>query len=168
MGPGTVSVYFMMDAAEAAFGGFPQGMNGVAAGEPRDVAATGDQLALANYVFSKCNVNALVYGCAPTANTISMTVSGLSTANSAVKAAIQAAVAAVFLKEGSPGGVRLDDGSMGGTIDLSDIEAAIGSVSGSAGYVISALTASAGAASPTSNITSSFGALPTLAPIDFV
>jgi uncharacterized phage protein gp47/JayE len=165
MGPGTVSVYFMMDSAEAAHGGFPQGTNGVAAAETRDVAATGDQLAVANYVFTQCNVNALVYGCAPTQNTITISITGLSEAGSAVQAAIQGAVASVFLANGSPGGVLLPDRTTGGVIELSAIEAAIGSISGSAGYVIEAMTASAGAASPTSNIASNFGALPTLADI---
>ena len=167
MGPGTVAVYFMMDAAEAAFGGFPQGTNGVPSADTRDTAATGDQLTVANAIYSVCNVNALVYGCSPAPNTIAITITGLSSAASAVKNAIQAAVAAVFLAEGSPGGVRLPGGATGGLIDLSDIEAAIGSVAGSTGYVIAGVTASDGAASPTSNVTSNFGCLPTPASILF-
>jgi uncharacterized phage protein gp47/JayE len=165
MGPGTVTGYFMMDAAEAAYGGFPQGTNGVATADARDTIATGDQLSVANYVDTKCNVNALFYACAPAPNTITISISGLTNATSAVKNAIQAAVAAVFLADGSPGGVRLSDGTAGGTILISDIDGAIGSVSGSAGYVIAAMTASAGSASPTSNIASNDGALPTLAAI---
>ena len=168
MGPGTVSVYFMMDAAKAAFGGFPQGVNGVSANDARDVSASGDQLAVADYIYACCNVTALVYGCAPAANTVTMTITGLSGASAAVKAAIQAAVATVFLADGSPGGVRLEDGSTGGEINLSDIESAISLVSGSSGYVILTMTASAGSASPTSNVTSNFGCLPTLAPIAFL
>ena len=35
VGAGTVQVYVMLDAAESAFGGFPQGANGVAANETR-------------------------------------------------------------------------------------------------------------------------------------
>jgi uncharacterized phage protein gp47/JayE len=155
----------MMDAAEAAHGGFPQGTNGVATADARDTIATGDQLSVANYVDTKCNVNALFYACAPAPNTITISISGLTNATSAVKNAIQAAVAAVFLADGSPGGVRLSDGTAGGTILISDIDGAIGSVSGSAGYVIAAMTASAGSASPTSNIASNDGALPTLAAI---
>jgi uncharacterized phage protein gp47/JayE len=165
MGPGTVTGYFMMDSAEAGYNGVPQGSNGVATADGRDVVATGDQLSVANYVFTKCNVNALFYACAPASNTITISISGLSSASSAVKNAIQAAVAGVFLTNGSPGGVRLADGTAGGTILISDIDGAIGSVSGSAGYVIAAMTASAGSASPVANITSNSGALPVLAPI---
>ena len=167
MGPGTVNVYFMEDAAEAAKGGFPQGTNGVAAGETRDVTATGDQLQVANYIFARCNVNALVYGCAPAPNTVSLTITGLATAGAAVQAAIQAAVAAVFLDIGSPGGARLTNGLLAGVIELSAIEAAIQSVPGSFGYLLSALSSSAGGGSPTTNVTSNFGCLPTLAPITF-
>ena len=35
-GPGAVTVFFMMDQSEAAYGGFPEGTNGVAALETRD------------------------------------------------------------------------------------------------------------------------------------
>ncbi len=48
VGAGTVLVQFMMDLAEAASGGFPQGVNGVAGAETRGAPAGGDQLTLAN------------------------------------------------------------------------------------------------------------------------
>lgn len=167
MGPGTVSVFFMMDSAEAAHGGFPQGVNGVAASETRDTPASGDQLLVANYLYNVANVNALIYGCAPAANTVSMTITGLSQASTAVKAAINAALSSVFLTNGSVGGARLDDGSAGGVIDLSDLNSAIEAVSGSSGYVIASMSASAGAASPTTNVTSNFGALPVLGTVTY-
>ena len=167
MGPGTVVCYFMMDDAEASHGGFPQGSNGVAAGETRDTPAVGDQLAVANAIFANCNVTTLVYSVAPLPNTINMTISGLSGATTAVQNAVRAAIAAVLLGKGSPAGVRLIDGSTGGTVHMSDINAAINSVAGASGFVVSAVTASAGSASPTTNITSNTGCLPVLGTVTF-
>lgn len=158
-GPGTVVVYFMMDSAESAHGGFPQGSNGVAAQETRDTAATGDQLTVANAVFTEQPVTALAYACAPTNNAVNFTLSGTSGWSSTTKTAVQTAISNVFLELGSPGGVYVPSGGVpAGQIDLSDITAAIDAVAGTEGYVL---------ASPTSNITSSTGALPTLGTITF-
>ena len=65
--PGAVTVFFMMDVSEAAHGGFPQGTNGVASLETRDIAATGDQLAVANSIYPLRPVTPIVYAVAPTA-----------------------------------------------------------------------------------------------------
>ncbi|HZV10250.1 MAG TPA: baseplate J/gp47 family protein, partial [Novosphingobium sp.] len=65
-GPGTVVVLFMMDEVRAAENGFPQGTNGVATSETRDTAATGDQLLVANALFSEEPAEALVYAFTPT------------------------------------------------------------------------------------------------------
>lgn len=153
MGPGSVLVYFMEDVTESAFNGFPQGTNGGATAETRIGAATGDQLAVANYLYgsntvSRQPVGALVYVVAPTANTINFTIDHILSASAAVKAQIALAIAGVFLEFGVPGG----------TVDLSDIEAAIAAVPGSEGFVI---------ASPTDNIVSGAGALPVLGTVTY-
>lgn len=131
MGPGTVTVRFMMDIAEAGNGGFPVGTDGVAAAETRATPATGDQLAVANYIYGDINtarqpVGALVYAVSPIPDVIAFTIAHISTVGADVKAAIAAAIDGVFLEFGVPGG----------TIDLSDLEAAIAAVPGTEGFVI--------------------------------
>jgi uncharacterized phage protein gp47/JayE len=70
-GAGTVVLYVMLDSAEAAFNGFPQGSNGVSQYDqgpgnlPRGTVATGDQLDVANAIITKQPVTALLYVCAP-------------------------------------------------------------------------------------------------------
>jgi uncharacterized phage protein gp47/JayE len=147
-GAGTVVVYVMFDNAEAAHGGFPQGTNGVAAAETRAAAATGDQLTVANYIYALQPVTALVYACAPTANSINFTLTGTASWSTATKNAVSSAIAGVMLQNGMPGG----------TIYISDIESAIAAVSGTEGFVITL---------PTGNITSVTGALPVLGTVTF-
>lgn len=141
MGSGTVQVYVMLDQSEAAYGGFPQGTNGVATLETRGAAATGDQLAVANYIYPLRPVTALVYAVAPTANTVNFTISGLSSASSTVKANVNAAIDSVFLQYGT----------LAGVVALSYIESAIAAVAGTAGFVIT---------SPSTNISSGSGQIP--------
>jgi uncharacterized phage protein gp47/JayE len=142
-GDGTVDVYVMLDAVEAGFNGFPQGTDGVATSETRDTAAVGDQLLVANYIYPLRPVTALVYVKAPIAHAINFTISGLSGAGSTVQDAIKDAIADLFRRSGSPGG----------TILLSDVEAAIVAVQGSAGFIITI---------PAADITNSAGHIPTL------
>jgi uncharacterized phage protein gp47/JayE len=116
-GPGTVVVYVMLDDAEAAFGGFPQGSNGVAAAEPRDAAATGDQLSVANAVFARQPVTALVYVCAPTAAPVNFTVNDISPSNAAMQAAISAALADAFRTGAAPDGTVVYPSLFTGALD---------------------------------------------------
>ncbi len=159
LGPGTIVLLFMMDDAEAAHGGFPQGTDGCATAETRDTAATGDQLALANAIFAKQPATALVYAVAPTQNAIGLTIAGLLGASTATKAAISAAVTKALRFSAVPGGVT----------DISAIEGAIAAVAGTAGFVITNITASAGVVSPgaAGNITSNAGALPVLGAVAY-
>jgi uncharacterized phage protein gp47/JayE len=156
---GTVIVYFMMDVAEAAFGGFPQGSNGVATAENRDADATGDQLTVANHIYPLQPVTALVYGFAPGNNPVALTIAGTSGWTGAMKAAVRVAIAAVYLQYSAPAGV----------IDLSYIEAAIGSVAGTAGFVVTAVSCPDGTVSPGSdgNVTASAGYLSTPGTVTF-
>lgn len=120
-GAGTVVVYAMLDQVESAHGGLPQGTNGVATGETRDVAATGDQLLIANALYPLRPVTALVYVCAPTPWPVNVTIANLATSTTAVQALISQALAQVLLQLGDP---------LSSPVYQSDLEAAIGAVPG--------------------------------------
>ena len=149
-GSGTVVVYTMFDVANVAYGGFPQGVSGCASNEPRGITATGDTLTVANAIFPLQPVTALVYSVAAANSAINFTISGIATASAAVKAAISAAISGVFYLFGTP---------KGGSVSLSLIESAIAAISGTQGFVIS---------TPTGNITTTLGNLPTLGTITYV
>lgn len=154
MGSGTVGIYFMMDVTESAHGGFPQGTNGVATAEDRDTAATGDQLTVANYVFNLQPAGPIVYSMAPAAQTINFVLTGWSGWSGTTQAAVTAALQDVVLRNGSPLGTW---GSANSTvIDKSDLEAAVESVPGTTGFVMT---------SPSANIACVVGQLPTVGTI---
>ncbi len=148
MGAGTVTVRFMMDSAESAHNGFPQGTDGVAAADGRATAATGDQLAVANAIFPLQPVTALVYAVAPTPNAVNFTITGLTGASALLQSQIATAIAGVFQLLGAPGGI----------VPLSAIESAIAALPGTAGFVIT---------SPAGNITSPVGTLPVLGSVTY-
>lgn len=156
-GAGTVGVYVMLDAAESAHGGFPQGSNGVSqldvgpAGTPRDTVATGDQLTVANAICPQQPVTALVYVLAPTPFTQNFTIAGISGASTALKAAIAAAISNVFQQYAT-----IAAGAS--TLDLSYVESAISAIAGTAGFVIT---------SPSNNVTTSSGQLPVLGTVTY-
>lgn len=148
-GAGTVLVFVMFDLAEAAFGGFPQGVNGCASAEPRDTTATGDQLAVANHIFPLQPVTALVYVLGPTPQTVNFTINGISGASTSTKAAISAAIQNVFAQQGQ---------ATGSTIALSTIDAAISAIPGTTGFLITA---------PVTNIVVAVGSLPVLGTVTY-
>ena len=149
-GAGTVVIYTMFDASESVNDGFPQGVGGGATLEPRATVATGDLLAVANYLYSLQPVTALVYSVAPVASPIAFTISGIPTASAAVKAAISASIASIFYLYGTP---------LGGTVALSLIESAIAAISGTQGFVIT---------TPSGNIATTLGNLPTVGTITYI
>lgn len=150
MGAGTVFVYVMFDEAEAAFGGFPQGTTGVATDEPRDVAATGDQLAVANSIFPKQPVTALVYVGGPVAAPTNFTVDELGAGNTAPnRAAITAALDGMFLQNAD---------AQGGTIYPNRWEEAIAAIPGLTQFRVSV---------PSAAITAAVGHLPTRGTMTF-
>jgi len=159
MGPGTVVVYTMLDDANAEDGGFPQGIGGAATAESRAAPATEDLLAVADAIFPVQPVTALVYALSPQANEVSFTIS-LAGATTAVKSAIEAAIAGVLLREGAPGG----------ELPLSYLETAIGAISGSKGFVITSVSCAHGSVVPgaTGNVVSAAGYLPTPGAITWV
>ncbi|WP_175725173.1 baseplate J/gp47 family protein [Burkholderia ambifaria] len=166
-GAGTVVIYTMWDNAEAGHGGFPQGTDGVSqfdkgpGGVPRGAIATGDQLVVANSIVTEQPVTALVYSCAPIANNLTITLSGLTSATTATRAAIFAAIADVLFRNGDP---------RAGTINRDDISAAIRSVAGTGGFLVNLIQGVVGSTTTTypGNITSGFGQLPVLANVLYV
>ncbi|MEG3347604.1 baseplate J/gp47 family protein [Novacetimonas sp. GS1] len=105
MGDGTVIVFFMMDEANAATGGFPVGTDGCATGENRYTTATGDQLTVANAILPDQPVTALVIASAPVAQPTDFAITDLGTGNTtANQAAITTALADMFRRLSSPGG----------------------------------------------------------------
>jgi uncharacterized phage protein gp47/JayE len=138
-GAGTVVVYTMFDLTEAEFGGFPQGVNGVATNEKRDTPAIGDQLAVANAIFSPQPVCALVYSCAPIATPVAFTVANLGVNNTdAMQASIKTALTAMLLENGNVGGTVNPDG--GGTwppIDPDIWYAALNAIPGLSAFTVS-------------------------------
>lgn len=142
-GAGTVGVYFMMDEVESAFEGIPQGTNGGAAAETRTAAATGDQLAVANYIYPLRPVTSLVYSLAPTLSQVNLSIKGVSVAN---QAAVQTALASTIQGLASPGG----------TIELAALWASARIADPSEDFLIT---------SPTADVVAAAGALPVLGAI---
>ncbi|SHJ69404.1 Uncharacterized phage protein gp47/JayE [Roseomonas rosea] len=140
-GAGTVVVYVMLDDAQAAHDGFPQGTDGVAGAETRGIAATGDQRIVADHLFPLRPATALVHVVSPIPYPVDITISDLAADSSATRAAIETALRAMFRREGSPGG----------TIYQNDLFAAVDGVDGVERFTLS-----------TSSITPPTGHLPVL------
>lgn len=153
-GTGTVVVYVMFDEANADHQGFPQGTNGISSSDNRVTSgnlASGDQLTVANSVFPEQPVTAMVYVCSPIAASKNFTITGLTGASLATRAAVASAISEVFMEQGAP----LSDGSF---VALSDIDSAIAAIASTKGFVIT---------SPVANIANVLGYLPTLGSITY-
>ncbi|MGO4379750.1 baseplate J/gp47 family protein [Pseudoduganella sp. RAF53_2] len=100
-GAGTVVLFVMLDEVRSSTGGFPIGADGVAALEARGVAAAGDQLAVANYLFGVQAAVGLVYVAAPMPHQVDLQIAGLP---ESVRAAATAAVDGLLKAQGAPGG----------------------------------------------------------------
>ncbi|MBD2781638.1 baseplate J/gp47 family protein [Xenorhabdus szentirmaii] len=140
-GAGTVGVYIMCD--NNAQEGFPIGTDGVSSHEPYAVHATGDQLRVADHLYTRQPVTALVWVLSPIKYRINFTLQGLSQVGAEVTASINDAIDNVLFENGNP------DGS--GRILLSELQYAIAGVPGTAGFVIT---------SPADNIALPVGYLP--------
>lgn len=160
LGIGSVGVYIMTDGDERSnAAGFPDGTDGVATSEVWGLdgtetgAATGVQLAVADYIWENQPVTALVWVCSPIAKSVDFVIDGISDADTSVKEAIATAINGVFFDKGDP------RGSAGaGLIYLSDLVYAIADVSGSTGFVLT---------SPTANIVLGTGELPVLGNVEY-
>jgi uncharacterized phage protein gp47/JayE len=145
-GAGTVIVYVMFDVSNAANNGFPQGLNGVATGEPRAVAATGDQLTVANYILPLQPVTPVVYVVSPVAAAVNFTISGIPAAK---QTSVKAAIASVFFNTAN---------ATGGSTPIAFIWSAIASVAGVSDFVIT---------SPAADIANAAGTLPSVGLITY-
>jgi uncharacterized phage protein gp47/JayE len=148
-GPGTVVVYTMFDNAEAAYGGFPQGTNGISPLDNRATVsntAAGDQLTVANAIYPLAPVTAEVYSCAPVNSPTAVTISGIPAAQ---QPAVQAAIGEVFTLNASPLGV---------TINYGEFWAAVNGSAGGASFNIVA---------PSGPVTTVVGYLATLGNLTF-
>ena len=104
-GAGTVVVYPMLDQAQAAHGGFPQGSDGCATEEDRGPTATGDQLAVANHLWTVQPVTALVYVAAAVPLPVDVTLVLLDPDTQDTRDAILGSLQDMFLIEAQVGGV---------------------------------------------------------------
>ncbi|WP_288081689.1 baseplate J/gp47 family protein [Pseudomonas sp.] len=151
-GTGTVVVYAMLDDANSAQGGFPQGTNGISPSDNRATSgnlAAGDQLIIANTIYPLQPVTAMVYVCAPIAAPVPFTITGLTGATLATREAVAAAIASVLLDQGAP----LSNGTF---VGVSDIDSAVSAIAATKGFVIT---------SPMANIPNQLGRMPTLGTI---
>lgn len=140
MGAGTVGIYIMCDDND--YAGFPQGSDGISSLEEWGaVKASGDQQRVADAIYPQQPIIALIYVCAPIAQPIDFIISGISHADSATTAAINAAIDEVFFTEGEPGGKIL----------WSSLLLAIGEIAGTGGFIMQ---------SPAENIELQTGKLP--------
>ncbi|WP_266312800.1 baseplate J/gp47 family protein [Klebsiella variicola] len=129
MGPGTVVIYIMCDGNDKTNHGFPVGTDGVSQLEEWGaVKATGDQGRVADYMYPLAPVTSLNYICSPTELVIDFEISGISDASSTTTAAIADAIDSVLFESADPLGT--------GKIYLSDLNRAIGDVSGTAGFIL--------------------------------
>lgn len=160
-GSGSVTVFVMFDAAEAANGGFPVGSNGTAAAETRGTAvATGDQLDVANAIYPERPATALVYVCAPTPAPQNFAIANLGSANTAtMQAAITAALTDMFLRLANVGGaVNPATGQPYPALDPNAWYAALNAIPGLTSFTVTA---------PTLPLTPATGALLTLGTVTY-
>lgn len=142
-GPGSVVVYPMFDLVNADNGGFPLGTDGGATLETRLTPATGDQLAVADYIWPLRPVTALVYVAAPDPLPINVTLAALDPATVEIEAQITASLNDMFLAVGE----------VAGTIYPSQLYEAISLTPGVIHFVMTA---------PIAAVTASEGQLPVL------
>ena len=119
-GAGSVVVRVMLDDAHPERQGLPVGTNGAASDEPRAPAATGDQLAVADYISQRRPVTALVRVLAPVAAPVAVEVRDMDGNTAAIRDAVRLALLAMLRREAAPGG----------TIDASAFYAAVDGVPG--------------------------------------
>lgn len=141
LGAGTVTVYVMMDNANAGNGGFPVGTSGVAALEKRAIPATGDLLTVADYIYPLRPITALVYIVSPATFAVNLSISGVTAKN---RAAVQAAMSSQLNQFADP---------RGSSVVLDKLWQAAANVSADLDFIIT---------NPSSDITCPLGYLPVL------
>lgn len=101
---GQVQVYPMLDVANAADGGFPQGTDGCAIEETRGPTASGDQLTVAKHIWTVQPVTALVFVAAPVPLPIDVTIANMDPSTVEMEAEILDSLQAAFLTIGEVAG----------------------------------------------------------------
>lgn len=171
LGAGDLYIYFMADVVNQANNGFPIGSDGVSQyelrfppntttfnlnGNPNSsmITASGDQLQVANYVYSLRSATSYVIVKAPTPSTVNFTFSSFYPVNQVVFNAAYQQLQSYFATVATPYGVTItgpgtDDQT--GTYYESDYFAALEQTPGLVNFSLS---------SPTGNITSLAGQLP--------
>jgi uncharacterized phage protein gp47/JayE len=158
-GTGTVTVYFMMDNIRAYQFGIPAGANGASSNELRAPSAAGDQLIVANTLYTKRAATALVYACAPVGAPLQLTLQEVPN-DPTIRGNISAAIAGLCIRLASPGGAWLvPQQTHGGILRLSDIEDAIAAVPNLDHFLV---------LSPTSDVISSTGLIPIPGAITYI
>jgi uncharacterized phage protein gp47/JayE len=148
-GAGTVGVYIMLDGNGN--DGFPVGTDGISQLEDWGaVKATGNQLVVADYIYPLQTDTALVYVCSPVRKNIDLVIAGITNADSTTVTAIKTALTNLFFDSANPDGT--------GVVYLSDINKAIGDVTGTTGYILT---------SPVANIAFTTGQIPMLGTVSF-
>lgn len=147
MGVGTVGIYIMCDGGDQTNHGFPVGTDGLSQYETWGcyAKAAGDQLRVADAIYPKETVTALIYVASPIPKIIDFAITGIIEQEYDLTEAISAAINLVFFTRGNPEGE--------GLVTLSSLNAAIAAVPGTDGFLIT---------SPTQNITLDVGELPQL------
>ncbi len=149
-GAGTVGVYIMCDGNNN--NGFPIGTDGISKLEDWGaVKASGDQLAVADHIYPLQTDTAIVFVCSPLRKEINIQISGISGVDSTTVQSIKDALNSLFFESANPDGT--------GKIYISEINKAIGNVSGTSGYILD---------SPTNNISFAVGQIPELGQVNFV
>nr|WP_249211495.1 baseplate J/gp47 family protein [Gluconobacter cerinus] len=143
-----VVTYVMFDRANS-YGGFPQGTDGAATGETRWQNATGDQLTVANGMYSSTPVGEISIVSSPIKQEVNVEISGLTNLTTTQQTNIQTALNNLFINEATP---------LGTTIYVTAITAAIQAQVGTETFTLS---------SPTSNITTTLGYLATLGTVTY-
>jgi uncharacterized phage protein gp47/JayE len=146
---GQVQVYPMLDVANAAHGGFPQGADGCATEEQRGPTASGDQLAVAEHIWPVQPVTALVFVAAPVPLQVNVTIANLDPSTVEMEASILASLQDAFLVIGE----------VAGTVYPSQLYAAI---SGTPGVNRFDMTI------PAAPITAAAGALPVMGTLSVI
>jgi uncharacterized phage protein gp47/JayE len=146
---GQVQVYPMLDVANVAHGGFPQGTDGCASEETRGPTASGDQLTVAEHIWPLQPVTALVFVAAPVPAPINVTIASLDPSTVEIEATILAALQDAFLVIGE----------IGGTVYPSQLYEAISATPGVNRFDMTI---------PAAPVTASAGALPVMGTLTIV
>lgn len=129
MGAGTATVWFCIDDTNHT-NGIPLGTGGTSPDDLRtSIAATEDCLNLANALFPLRPATAFVWVEPPDPVPLNITLAEVPN-NATIRANIMTAVQSFCLMNASPGGCILPDLTAGGTVRVSQLEAAISAVPG--------------------------------------